>query len=694
MIERGKKPLTLDLAEDMASLYGVSTETVIGATPVVARAVEGVTPRQSDDLDAVSPVAVEALDRRPAGASASTVGAAPREDSGSGERAQVALSPDQYRACSVDWFEGADAHSARRRDLRTAALARGLTQLQAEQVAIASHPPLDDALATFDFYRELQKLTDDFKRQSELGTDAGAPSVAGLALRLMHAAAERHGARRYAEALASVRSAQEAEPARRSWDRFDSSSLERRRPLEEFQDVVKHRRRLTFDERGTGSARRFDAYVTATCGEDVLAAGFDHQRGVVRAINLSSLPTPPHPAKGTDASFEVPSDAAIEEAKRSLGNLRPDEGSVRITLGTNAEATVTSIDPEQVPHPTENAKADADSTHQSLPVSIALTIGDHHLFLDRQIRSAGAIGFLLTDPETGEPARAGVRIAETNGLPDTVLLGEEQLPLAAAHRWLPEERRFSHESEPFDRARASNARLAIGGRSYDLDLRVARRSTEQWTVRAKLTPTEDARATSREVDMPPKPSIKGAPVLPTPLFKLDGRWNWRWTIRTGDTQVMLPRELFEMNGVDTETLTSVTLPDGLRLDLARTKHGTGFSLQRVGALRKASRGRPGDYVFIGADVDAMLTFHRVTKQLMGRVQSHLKMASLLCGLTDTHPTLPAVLWALGVVDESGTINDAIAICEQRSDGPLARELRAHASEAGLPPDLDEIFKAL
>ena len=693
MVERGTKPLTHDLAGALASLYGVSLQTVIEAAPALDTTVQQVVANRSEDLASYSAAAAKTEHLRTDETSIASVGTSPGENRPDAQT-ETDLSPGEDRDRGVDWFEGWDAHSARRRELRSSALAKGYTRLQAERIAVAGHPPLQDALATYDFFRELARLADDFSRQAEADTDAGMPSVADLALRLIHDAATRHGAQRYSEALAALRSAGEPEPTHGSPVQDDSLPPEQRRALEELQDVVSERPRLLLDERGTGSVRRFDAYATATRGADVLAAGFDHRQGVVRAINLSSLPTPPLTAPGAGPSFDLPSQLLVNEARRSLMALRPDEGSIRVVAEVAAEANVASIDSKQPPIFPDDTKTAIDGGRPSLPTAIALTIGEHHLFLDREISTAGAIGFVLLDPDTGQPARAGVRITEARELPETVRLGEEQVRLAPAHRWLPEERRYSDEPEPFDVARASRARLVIGGSSYDFDLRVARRAGEQWTVRARLTPTESAASTTGEGDMPPKPSIKGAPVLPTPLFKLDGRWNWRWTVRNGDTQVMLPRDLFEMNGVDTEALTSVTLPDGPSLELTPTKYGTGFSLQRVKALRNASRGRPGDYVFIGADVDAALTFHRVTKQLMARVQSHMKMASLLCGLTDDHPTLPAVLWALGVVDESGTIDDAIAICEQRSDGPLARELRSHASEAGPPPDLDEIFKSL
>ncbi|GGI09367.1 hypothetical protein GCM10011354_33720 [Egicoccus halophilus] len=694
MLERGTKPLTHELAEAMASLYGVSMQAVIEAAPVLDSTVQQTALGYAEDLTSISAAACKARRFRIGEASATAVPASPVEDADPVFQTEADLSRGEDQVRGVDWFDGSDAHSVRRRELRMSALAKGFTPLQAERVAVAGHPPLHEALATYGFYRELERLSDDFKRQADVGRDAGMPLVANLALRLMHDAATRHGAQRYAVALSALRLADEPQTGHGSPARADGPPTEPRRVLEGLRDVVSDRSALLLDERGTGSARRFDAYATATRGDDVLAAGFDHRRGVVRAINLSSLSTPPRTASGAEPAFDIPRQSLVDEAKRSLEALRPDEGSVRVTAAIGSDVTVPSTVSEQPPGAAHDAEVQPESSRPSLPTAIALTVEGHHLFLDRETRMGGAIGFVLTDPDTGQPARAGVRISETNELPETVLLGEERLSLAPAHRWLPEERRYSNEPEPFDRVRAIATHLVIAGRSFDLDLRVARRSSEQWTVRAKLTSTESAGATSGESNMPPKPSIKGAPVLPTPLFKLDGRWNWRWSVRTGDTHVMLPRELFEMNGIGTEPLTSVPLPDGTSVELAPTKYGTGFSVQRVGALRKASRGQPGDYVFIGVDIDATLVFHRVTKQLMGRVQSHMKLASLLCGLTDDHPTLSAVLWALGVEDESGTIDDAIAICEQRSDGPLVRELRSHASEAGLPPDLDEIFKAL
>jgi hypothetical protein len=513
---------------------------------------------------------------------------------------------------------------------------------------------------------------------------------------LLHEAATGHTTHHYATALADLRYVPEPEAKGSTPDR-EAETVARplRRALEDLRYVVEDRRSLLVDERGTGSTRRFDAYATATRGDDVLASGFDHQRGVIRTISLSSLPTPPGTPPSPDAHFDPPTRALVAEARGSLESLEPDAGSIRVVASTAAD--------EAVPRPGGDAGQEATEvlgaaeqpvTRPPLPATIALTVGAHHLFLDREIRTAGAVGFVLTDPDTGQPARAGVRLSEDDGLPDAVLLDDDEVPLGPAHRWLLQERRFSDEAEPRDRARASHTRVSVGGNPYDLDLRVTRRSADQWTVRAKLTPSEAVTDAGEEGEMRPKPSIKGAPVLPTPLFKIDGRWNWRWSVRSGDTQVMLPRELFEMNEVDPESLTSATLPDGTEIELSPTKYGTGFSVQRIGALRKVSGGKPGDYVFIGVDLDARLSFHRVTKQLMGRVQSHMKMASLLCGLTDEHPTMPAVLWALGVADESGTIDDAIAICEQRSDGPLARELRSHANEAGPPPDLDEIFKSL
>lgn len=693
MIERGTKPLTQELAQAMASLYGVSTETVLKNAPVATRVAEPGTSGEPGSLGVASPKDEDTPSPRLGVTSRPAFGSAPSKDSEPSERPKAAASADEYRACSSCWFVGPDAHSTRRRELRTAALKTGLAREHAEQVAVASHPPLEEALATFGFYRELQVLSDSFCRQSQLSIEATA-ALAGRTIRSMHAAAQRHGAEPYAEALATLLSGELADQDRGTSGEASASTPERPRALEELRDVVKHGRRLIIEEPGTGSDRQFDAFVTATRGEEVLAAGFDHQRGVVRVIDLSSLPTPPRLATGSDRSFDPPNQAVADEARRLLQSHPHDEESIRTTSTTGAENAVTRSTNDQPRHPTGSATADPISTRSALPASIELTIGGHHLFLDRQVRPTGAVVFLLTDPDTGQPARAGVRLIADASLPDTFILGEQRLPLAPAYRWLPEERQFSDEPEPFDRTRASRVRLAIGGRIHDLDLRITRRSTTQWLVRAKLTPTSEAGATSQEVDVPPRPSIKGAPVLPTPLFKLDGRWNWRWSVRTGDEQLVLPREFFEMNGIEAESVGSVTLPEGSSLEVVPTKHGTGLTLQKVGALRETSRGKPGDFVFIGTDIHARLTFRRVTKQLMGRVQSHMKMATLLCGLTDDHPTLSAVLWALGVADESGTIDDAIAICEQRSDGPLARELRAHANEASLPPDLDEIFKAL
>ena len=687
MVERGVMPLTRDLAEAMAALYDVSLRVVVEAAPILDKSLKtdltALELHADKSPTAVSEEAVEADGDTPTAPPEAQPGDDPRDDRKHG----VAV-PDGA-ADESGWFAGSDAHSKRRRELRDAALTEKFSLSEAQQIAVVRHTPRCDAQATYDFFVDLEQLTKKFERQFDVARNEGISRLARSALQAMQYTAIGYGANSYASAFGALLSTSEAIPPVEQEQAAQPKPAPR--DLEDFRAVVEERRTILVDERGLGHERRFDAYVTATRGDGVLAAGFDHQRGVIRAINLSALPSRPRTAP--DAHFDPPDQQLVDQAKRSLEALGPDGDSLRVVVATPPPATRAKKRFEAVASNTVVVARTASAKPVTLPPVVDLIVGSHHLLLDREIRSDGAIGFSLSDPDTGRPARGGVRVREDDDLPSFVVLGQERVRLDPSYRWLPDDKRRAADPEPFDRARASHTNLVIGGRNFNLELRVARRSTEQWIIRAKLTAADETRATTGD-QMPPRPSIRGAPVLPTPLFKLDGRWNWRWAVRSGDSQLVLPRQLFELNGVDLEALRSVTLADGSSAELTPTKYATGFRVHKLVALRRASRGRPGDYVFMTVDNQAALSFHRVTKQLMGRVQSHMKMASLLCGLTDEHPTLAAVLWSLGVVDESGTIDDAIAICEQRSDGPLVRELRSCAMEAGPPPDLDDIFKAL
>ena len=346
----------------------------------------------------------------------------------------------------------------------------------------------------------------------------------------------------------------------------------------------------------------------------------------------------------------------------------------------------------------------------SLPVTLLLQIGAHDLLLHRELLPRGEIGYVLVDPDSGRPARGGVRVRERQPLPDTITLDgkRHQLDwsvLGSASKVPSEERARRNNA-----SRAASERLDLFGRSFGLYVRVARRSDAEWLVMARLMPTQMSEhaaprhtaggervAQAAHDDGDGKDvrleSIGGAPAIATPLFRLEGIWHCRWAIGRHGSRGMVPRELLDLNELSTDAVPPLTTTDGFEIHLEQGKYGS-YRVTPLDDFVRTVGAKNGDYLFVGLDPRGRVELRRITKQRLGKASSHLTMASLLCGLQEEHVTLASVLWALGAETEGEDLDTAIAIAEQRADGPLARELRAHRNEAAPPPDLATTFSQL
>lgn len=496
-------------------------------------------------------------------------------------------------------------------------------------------------------------------------------------------------------------------------------------------------------DRGRGTVRRFDLDEVLTIelidretpfdrpGPERLERAMNQFAGAREALWLSPTdreddsPSPTRsPNRDTEQRPQVPNKSDEPKLARQKGPTVRDPSDLSLGEHKNSERVP---DPETIFKRLEQdvpEQATATSStgpperiSGALPHTLPLRVGQHDLLLGRESHSRSEIVYLLMDPSTGHPARAGIRIDDEKELPAFVELNGQQLRLGPSHLWNPTLKAYEEEPQPFECLRSVVTKLVIYGHQFDATVRLSRRSDVQWFVMARLFPssttsqvasTHDLYRASRPesgtaASQSPTPeedtdegtvnleSIGGAPAIATPLFKLEGLWHCRWAVDRNGSGNMIPRELFELNGVGLTPMPKLETADGVEVHLEAGKFGS-YHVLPQDALLDASGARTGDYLFIGIDARGKVELRRVTSQRLGRAASHLKVAALLCGLRDERPALASVVWALGA--EGSDLETAVAIAEQRADGQLVRELRAHAREAAPPPDLTTTFSQL
>jgi hypothetical protein len=527
--------------------------------------------------------------------------------------------------------------------------------------------------------------------------------------------------------------------------------------LQRVRDAIQRRQALRLVVDG-GRPRTFEPYVLGFTDDGAQVAGYDRARGAVRRFDLttsfeievlesdrfdadasrhdralqylqgareiigagrrSHAETSP-PTPGSDGAAErLPQAESVPTEALQSSPRDTTKKQAAPSAGFDGQALA---DPErifhqleQVPQRRPGGSPSTASTRKgpapSLPVTLLLQIGAHDLLLDRELLPRGEIGYILADPDSGRPARGGVRLRERQPLPDTITLDGkrhqlERVVLGSASEVSSEERAWRNNA-----SRAVSERLDLFGRSFDMYVRVARRSDAEWSVMARLAPTQTsehaaprhtaggervaqaAQDGGDEEDVKLE-SIGGAPAIATPLFRLEGVWHCRWAIGRHGSRGMVPRELLDLNELSTDAVPPLTTADGFEIHLEQGKYGS-YRVTPFDDFVRTVGAKNGDYLFVGLDARGSVELHRITKQRLGKASSHLRMASLLCGLQEEHATLASVLWALGAETEGEDLDTAIAIAEQRADGPLARELRAHRNEAAPPPDLATTFSQL